>query len=71
MMEMGAFADAPEWLTYIVAAIVAAKVITPLTPTKHDDKVLDTVFKFLNVVALNVGKDKNADEVDEKAGKKG
>ena len=52
----------PDWLVAVTALITAATGITALTPTQADDKVLNTILKVLNMVAGNVGKNKNADE---------
>ena len=51
----------PQWVQALMGLVVAAKGITVLTPSKSDDAYLDKALKFLNVIALNVGKDKNAD----------
>ena len=57
-----AFFDAfPAWLTAITALISAATAITALTPTKVDDKYVSIALRVLNVVAGNVGKNRNAD----------
>jgi len=57
-----AFFDAfPAWLTAITALISAATAITALTPTKVDDKYVAIALRVLNVVAGNVGKNRNAD----------
>jgi hypothetical protein len=56
------FFDAfPAWLTAITALISAATAITALTPTKVDDKYVSIALRVLNVVAGNVGKNRNAD----------
>lgn len=54
---------APAWLTAITGVVTAATAITALTPSKSDDKVLNTILKVLNMLAGNVGKNKNADDV--------
>ena len=54
---------APVWLTAITGVVTAATAITALTPSKSDDKVLNTILKVLNTLAGNVGKNKNADDV--------
>ena len=57
-----AFFDAfPAWLTAITALVSAATAITALTPTKTDDKYVAIALRVLNVVAGNVGKNRNAD----------
>lgn len=62
----------PEITAYISALaglIVAAKAVTILTPTQVDDrilggagKVVNLVLRVLNTLALNIGKDVNADD---------
>lgn len=54
--------------TQIGVIVLAAKTITVNTPTKVDDeavlglgKVYNMIAKVLNLAALNIGKDKNAD----------
>ena len=57
-----AFFDAfPAWLTAITALVSAATALTALTPTKADDKYVAIALRVLNVVAGNVGKNRNAD----------
>jgi hypothetical protein len=59
---MAEFFDSwPAWLTAITAICTAATAITALTPTKTDDKWLNIVLDVLNMLAGNVGKNKNAD----------
>ena len=52
---------APEWLTAITALVTAANGITMLTPTKADNKIVNTILTVLNILSLNIGKNKNAD----------
>lgn len=52
---------APVWLTALTGVVTAATAITALTPSKSDDKVLNTILKILNVLAGNVGKNANKD----------
>ena len=47
------FGDIPAWLTAVA--------ITALTPTRKDDMVIGKVLWVLNIVAGNVGKNKNLD----------
>tara|TARA_Y100000114_G_scaffold122980_1_gene118431 strand:- start:1146 stop:1337 length:192 start_codon:yes stop_codon:yes gene_type:complete len=53
--------SAPAWLTAITGLVTAATAITALTPTKSDDAVLSKVLWVLNLLAGNVGKNRNAD----------
>lgn len=54
--------SAPAWLFAITGIVTAATALTALTPTKSDDKLLATVSKVLNLLALNIRHNKNADE---------
>ena len=53
----------PVWLVAITGVVTAANAITVLTPTKTDDKILNAILRVLNVLALNIGKNKNADDI--------
>ena len=56
------FESFPAWLNAILALMVAASAITALTPSKKDDEILQKIINVLNVLALNIGKNKNADD---------
>jgi len=43
----------------LVGAISA---ITAVTPTRSDDAVIDQILRVLNILSLNIGKNKNADD---------
>jgi len=58
---MGLFNQMPGWITAITAVVTAATAITALTPTKVDDKIINSILKVLNFLAGNFGKNKNAD----------
>jgi hypothetical protein len=53
----------PEWVQALCGLVTAATAITALTPSKSDDKIVDGVLKVLNVIAGNVMKNKNMDDV--------
>ncbi|MCR9212552.1 MAG: hypothetical protein NXI13_02455 [Proteobacteria bacterium] len=48
-----------EMLTILVTV---ATVITALTPSRWDNRMLDRVFQFMNLIAGNVGQNRNADD---------
>ena len=52
----------PPWIEAVTAVVTAATAITALTPTKTDNEILNGVLKFLNFLAGNVLKNKNADD---------
>lgn len=63
MTSVFAFFDAfPGWLVAITSVVTAATGITALTPTKSDDAIVNTILKFLNLLAGNFGLNKNADD---------
>lgn len=49
----------------VTAVITIANIITASTPSKSDNKILNSILKILNIVSLNIGKNKNADDVEE------
>lgn len=55
----------PLWLTLFSLVVTASTVITSMTPTKVDDKIVNTLLKILNILSGNVGKNKNADDVED------
>jgi len=57
------FFDAlPAWLVAVTSVCTAATAVTALTPTRADDRVLDIILRVLNVLAGNVGRNRNADD---------
>ena len=52
----------PSWVSAITALVTAATAITALTPTKTDDKAISFILRILNLVAGNIGKNKNKDD---------
>jgi len=54
---------APAWTVAITGVVTAATAITALTPSKSDDKIVNSLLKVLNFLAGNFGMNKNADDV--------
>lgn len=52
----------PAWVTAVTALVTGATALTMITPTTVDNRLLATVLRLLNIVAGNVGKNKNADD---------
>ena len=57
------FDQLPAWAVAITSLVTACAGIAALTPTKIDDKVFGAALRVINVVGLNIGKAKNADDV--------
>ncbi len=57
------FTNLPVWIGMALTLVGAVSAITAVTPTKSDDKLVDLVLKVLNILSLNIGKNKNADDV--------
>ena len=47
-----------EWLGIITGVVCGASIICALTPTPKDDVWIGKAYKFLEVLALNIGKAK-------------
>jgi hypothetical protein len=54
-------AEFGSWISAVTGVIVAANAITVLTPTTADNKILNGILAVLNFIAMNFGKNKNAD----------
>lgn len=52
-----------SWVAAITGLVTAATAITALTPTKTDNTIVNAALKVLNILAGNVLKNKNADDV--------
>tara|TARA_R110000787_G_scaffold17438_7_gene54586 strand:- start:100 stop:294 length:195 start_codon:yes stop_codon:yes gene_type:complete len=57
------FTNLPVWIGMALTLVGAVSAITAVTPTKSDDKVVAAVLRVLNILSLNIGKNKNADDV--------
>ena len=51
-----------NWLTVFPVVVTIANAITMVTPSTADNVVVKVALKLLNVTALNVIKNKNADD---------
>jgi len=57
------FTNLPVWIGMALTLVGAVSAITAVTPTKSDDKIVAAVLRVLNILSLNIGKNKNADDV--------
>ena len=57
------FTNLPVWISMALTLVGAVSAITAVTPTKSDDKAVAAVLRVLNILSLNIGKNKNADDV--------
>ena len=51
--------DVMDWFNAITAIIAAAAAIAALTPTPKDDHWISKIYKWIDVIALNIGKAKD------------
>jgi len=51
-----------QWVGYITAIVTIAAAITAVTPSKVDNEWLQKIVSLLNLLGLNIGKAKNADD---------
>jgi len=56
------FTNLPVWISMALTLVGAVSAITAVTPTKSDDAIVDAVLRVLNILSLNIGKNKNADD---------
>ena len=47
-----------EWLTTIISIVTVASLIAASTPTPKDDEWISKLYKFIELLALNIGKAK-------------
>ena len=52
----------PDIIVAATVIVTAAGTLAAMTDTKSDDKIVNAIKKVLNIVALNIGKAKNADD---------
>jgi len=52
----------PNWISGIAGLISACAVLAAMTPSKSDDRIIGWLLRIINVVAINVGKARNADD---------
>ncbi|WP_025899035.1 hypothetical protein [Sneathiella glossodoripedis] len=54
--------DTAEIAGIIASVVTIANIITAATPTNHDNQILNAILKVLNILSINIGKNKNADD---------
>jgi len=59
---LNAFDAMPAWIAALMSVVTAATAITALTPSRSGDIWLDRILQVLNVLAGNVGMNRNADD---------
>ena len=52
----------PNFIEIAALVITIASIITSMTKSTSDDEAVNMLKKFINALALNVGKNKNADD---------
>ena len=62
-MLMSVWLMIPEWVQALCGVLSAATAVTALTPTTHDNTIVNGLLKVMNVLAGNVLKNTNADDV--------
>ena len=55
------FTNFPSWLVAATTIVTTLSAVTALTPTRSDDKVINSILTVLNILSLNVGANRNAD----------
>ena len=55
------FTNFPSWLVAATTIVTTLSAVTALTPTRSDDKVINSILAVLNILSLNVGANRNAD----------
>lgn len=52
----------PNFIEIAALVITIASIITSMTKSTSDDEAVNMLKRFINALALNVGKNKNADD---------
>ena len=55
------FTNFQSWLVAATTIVTTLSAVTALTPTRSDDKVINSILTVLNILSLNVGANRNAD----------
>ena len=55
------FTNFPSWLVAATTIVTTLSAVTALTPTRSDDKVINSILTVLNILSLNIGANRNAD----------
>ncbi len=51
------------WMPAVCTVIAGCALIASVTPTKHDDRLIQFILDIINKLGLNVGKATNKDDV--------
>lgn len=54
--------ELPAIITALTTIVASANAITAVTPSKTNNETLNRIQKVLNILALNIGRNKNADD---------
>ena len=60
-MILGFLTSGGDYFSAACVVISSLTAITAITPSKLDDKILNTILKVMNMFAGNIGKNKNKD----------
>ena len=60
-MITGFLTSGGDYFSAACVVISSLTAITALTPSKSDDKIVNTILKVMNMFAGNIGKNKNED----------
>ena len=70
-LSYSATEQAFDWAQYILLTVGAFAAIATLTPNKTDDKIMQRVLDFINMLGMNFGKAANPkEETSDDAAKK-
>jgi len=51
----------PQWLQALTVLVTGANGVTMLTPSTADNRAVNWLMKLLNLLSMNIGKNRNKD----------